>query len=404
MSFGSEKMVSENYMISSVKEELSSKNYKISSENDTMSFESDTITSAKEKVSTENDKIASENDKISSVKEEVSSEDDKISSEDMMSSEIGKISSAKDKRSSVKDKRSSVKDKISSEKDMSSENGKISSGKDKISSEKEKISSDDMVSSENGQISSEKDMSSENGKISDEKDKRLSVKGKRSTKRKISSVKEESSSETESESDDMTKCSCKRHCLEQFTKSEIEDHILSMQDLDKHEKEMFILESMEQSTPTRTRTGIRKRIRYRFMFDGKVVCRPIFCYLNGIGKKSLSSIQAHVNKNGFVPRVHGNRGRKPHNALQYNDIEYCVDFLIRYVESHGQPMTAEPKSQEKEIPILLPAGLTKVIVHREYEKACQESKRRVLGIGSFRSVWRSCIPHVKISNPKEEMS
>ncbi|XP_052256720.1 flagellar attachment zone protein 1-like isoform X4 [Dreissena polymorpha] len=399
MSFGSEKMVSENYMISSVKEELSSKNYKISSENDTMSFESDTITSAKEKVSTENDKIASENDKISSVKEEVSSENDKIasendtisyvkeevssendkiSSEDMMSSENGKISSAKNKRSSVKGKRSSVK-------------GKRSSAKDKRSSG-------------NGKISSGKDMASENGKISDEKGKRLSVKGKRSTKRKISSVKEESSSETESESDDMTKCSCKRHCLEQFTKSDIEDHILSMQDLDKHEKEMFILESIEQSTPTRTRTGIRKRIRYRFMFDGKVVCRPIFCYLNGIGKKSLSSIQAHVNKNGFVPRVHGNRGRKPHNALQYNDIEYCVDFLIRYVESHGQPMTAEPKSQEKEIPILLPAGLTKVIVHREYEKACQESKRRVLGIGSFRSVWRSCIPHVKISNPKEEMS
>ncbi|KAH3698089.1 hypothetical protein DPMN_085606 [Dreissena polymorpha] len=105
----------------------------------------------------------------------------------------------------------------------------MSSKNDNISSEKEEMST------ENDRISSEKDMmSSENGKISSAKDKRPSVKDKMLTKNKISYVKEEMSSDTESESDDMTKCSCKKHCLEQFTKPEIEDHILPMQDMDKY--------------------------------------------------------------------------------------------------------------------------------------------------------------------------
>ncbi|KAH3698275.1 hypothetical protein DPMN_085794 [Dreissena polymorpha] len=96
------------------------------------------------------------------------------------------------------------------------------------------------MSSENDKMSSKKDMmSSENGKISSAKDQRSSVKDKRLTKNKISSVKEDTSSGTESESVEMTKCSCKKHCMEQFTKSEIEDNILSMQDMGKHEKEIL---------------------------------------------------------------------------------------------------------------------------------------------------------------------
>ena len=73
-----------------------------------------------------------------------------------------------------------------------------------------------------------------------------------------------------------------------------------------------------------------------------------------------------MNVNGKVPRIHGNKGRKPHNSLKYNEIKHCVDFVLYYCNEHGLPQPAAPRGRDGEPPVYLAASLTKYSLHKEY--------------------------------------
>lgn len=124
------------------------------------------------------------------------------------------------------------------------------------------------------------------------------------------------------------KCTCKSHCLRAFNKHELNSHILSMRELEKDEREIFIMTSLHRFSNEKTHSGKRRRMRYKFTFSGQQVCKAMFCYVNGIGKKTLRSLMEHISINVAVSRVHVNTGRKPHNALKYQEVKFCVDFLV----------------------------------------------------------------------------
>ena len=199
------------------------------------------------------------------------------------------------------------------------------------------------------------------------------------------------------------RCSCKVDCVDQFDKETVSSHILGLKEMDKNEKEMYIMGSLQKVANEETRRGKRKRVRYLFRFEGKAVCRKLFCFIFDVGHKTLRGIQEHMNKNGIVPRVHGNAGKKPHHAIKYREVRHLVDFLIRYADLYGLPMPAAPRGRDEDPPIYLPSSLTKTELHKSYVAACQDTDTRALKITSYKDIWRHCVPHIRISSPKDDV-
>ena len=200
-------------------------------------------------------------------------------------------------------------------------------------------------------------------------------------------------------------CRCSVSCISQFEQSEIQEHIMNICEMTKEEKDMYLMGVLQPIGVSHTKTwrGERKRKRYGYTYGGKNVCRSTFQYIFNIGRRALTSLITHMNVNGKVPRIHGNKGRKPHNSLKYNEIKHCVDFVLHYSNEHGLPQPAAPRGRDGEPPVYLPASLTKYSLHKEYVAACQEINIRTLGLSSFKSMWLQCLPHIRISNPRDDV-
>lgn len=199
------------------------------------------------------------------------------------------------------------------------------------------------------------------------------------------------------------RCSCKTNCLEQFNRQLVDSHILSLREMEESEKEMFIMGTLQRIGGNETRKGKRQRTRFRFVFNGKTVCRNTFAFVTDVGRKALRNLQEHVRLNGIVPRVHGDCGKKPHHAIKYDEVFFCVEWLMWYSDINGLPMPAAPRGKDDDAPVLLPSSLTKKDLHKEYLQACLEAGTRQLSLTSFKNIWTNVVPHIKIINPRDDV-
>lgn len=198
-------------------------------------------------------------------------------------------------------------------------------------------------------------------------------------------------------------CGCHFKCYEKFQIKEIIDHIFTMRELNKDEKEMYIMGKLKSKS-----TGYdlidKKRRRYMYNYDDREICKHAFLLIHDIGEKRLKNIAYHLKKNGPIPRSHGNKGRKPNHALKFDDIKKVVNFVLRYGEENGLPLPAVPHANDfPETPILLPASTTKTDIHSIYKTACEESHGRAVELSTFKGIWLTCTPHIKIASPRSDV-
>ena len=71
--------------------------------------------------------------------------------------------------------------------------------------------------------------------------------------------------------------------------------------------------------------------------------KDAFLFLQDIGKKYLKNLLKHMKTNDIRPRTNGNSGKKPHNALFFEEIKFVVQFINRYSEENGLSMPAAPR-------------------------------------------------------------
>ena len=144
------------------------------------------------------------------------------------------------------------------------------------------------------------------------------------------------------------------------------------------------------------RSGERKRHRYEYKYDGHVVCRKAFSVLYATSESTLKRLIKHVNQNGNVPRIHGNKGRKPRHSLVFEDVERAVKFVIAYGNDFGIPQPAAPRGGDGNPPTFLNASETKKQVHFRYTAACDELDCRAMQYKAFIRIWSHCCPHIKV--------
>ena len=159
-------------------------------------------------------------------------------------------------------------------------------------------------------------------------------------------------------------CSCRMECMSKFSFHEIHDHICSMRELSKEERDMYIMGKIKsRSTGSVSSRHDAKRQRYEYSFDDREVCKDAFLFLHDIGEKYLKNLVKHMKTNGIRPRTHGNSGKKPNNALSFEEIKFVVQFIKRYSEDNGLPMPAAPRGRDTEPPTFLPCSTSKRDIH-----------------------------------------
>ena len=173
----------------------------------------------------------------------------------------------------------------------------------------------------------------------------------------------------------------------------------------KEEKEMYIMGTIDKVAldDKRCKDSERKRIRWGYAYEGKKVCRNAFLLIFDIGRRTLESILKHVSEQGVVPRVHGLTGKSSNNALPKEVIKDAVQFLVNYAVEEGLPQPAPTRGRDGVLPIYLPASYTKFLIHKEYVKACSVGGKRNAGLTTFKDVWNTCLPQIKIMNPRDDV-
>ena len=123
---------------------------------------------------------------------------------------------------------------------------------------------------------------------------------------------------------------------------------------------------------------------------------------NDITEKVLKNINKHVSATGAIQRVHGNTGKKPLHGLNYEDIHNAITLITNYaaeLECHNL------KHQEAAMEYLL------YFYHHQRLKKVFTSVTSIhakadvpaLKVSSFEDVWIKCVPHIKISKPRDDV-
>lgn len=182
-------------------------------------------------------------------------------------------------------------------------------------------------------------------------------------------------------------CDCSENCFEGLDCEEVFRHRLNIADLTKTEHEFYLM-GVTMSSIFKTKETLhnkdRKRQRLNYVYMGNRICLLAFLYLENVTPYLLKKIRSHVLKNGVVSTVHGNKHKKPHNALSLDCYKKAENFVRVFLNL--------PKNINSSKTIYI--DQTKSDVYKAYT-AYEKDAGKVMGSSSFRQFFKKQFPTVK---------
>lgn len=182
-------------------------------------------------------------------------------------------------------------------------------------------------------------------------------------------------------------CDCSENCFEELDCEEVFRHRLNIADLTKTEHEFYLM-GVTMSSIFKTKETLqnkdRKRQRLNYVYMGNRICLLAFLYLENVTPYLLKKIRSHVLKNGVVSTVHGNKHKKPHNALSLDCYKKAENFVRVFLNL--------PKNIKSNKTIYIDP--TKSDVYKAYT-AHEKDSGKVMGSSSFRQFFNKQFPTVK---------
>ncbi len=187
-------------------------------------------------------------------------------------------------------------------------------------------------------------------------------------------------------------CECQISCFHNLDPESVYKHRLNIAELTKAEHEMYLMGVTMASLANRNETSRHKeRIRQRasYVYQGRKVCLYAFCYLEHVTNYQLKRIRNHVLTHGVIPRIHGNKNRKPHNTFSLDLYKRVENFLRSYLDL---PASNKPTPTDK----------SKSTIYKAYKMfEMSENSEKIMGYSTFRHFMQKQFPHVKFV-PKTE--
>ncbi|MCP4111318.1 MAG: hypothetical protein GY749_38285 [Desulfobacteraceae bacterium] len=133
---------------------------------------------------------------------------------------------------------------------------------------------------------------------------------------------------------------CEKNCLSLLTPVEIAERQSSVKQMTKREQDICILSHLVSGRISENKGNVGEgRVRFVYRFDnGRTLCRKAFLFIYGIKSGNrLKRLQKLAASNILLPFVHGNTGNVPIHALQKDDVDKIIQFVMNYAEIHGLP-------------------------------------------------------------------
>ena len=203
-------------------------------------------------------------------------------------------------------------------------------------------------------------------------------------------------------------CDCaEEHCFKTLNADFVYRHRLNIAELSKHEHDMYLMGVTMAclANPDETaRHKERKRLRAKYVFQGKEVCLDAFLYLENCTHYQLKRIRKHVITHGVTPRVHGNHGKRPHNTFPLDIYKHASDFLNDYLEKLAhkpEGKKSNKASQSRRTSIHMPQDVTRKKIHEKYVDFINhfEPDAKVMSYSAFRYFLKEQFSHVRFPKP-----
>ena len=147
----------------------------------------------------------------------------------------------------------------------------------------------------------------------------------------------------------------------------------------------------------------RERIFQEYFLFGRQVCQKTFCFAHGIAVNTLKRIGSHLNTHGLLVRVHGNKGKSPHNAMTVSDINNVIAFLQSYANKNGLPLPGRMPNYRDSKVILLPSDKSKADLFELYNATALELGFRQIALSTFKKLWLEHCPTLLIIKPATDL-
>ena len=217
-------------------------------------------------------------------------------------------------------------------------------------------------------------------------------------------------------------CGCTKargtECCQQFSREYITSVRQSCAELTRAELDMAILGQIAAGTNTSPmlstgaqstgrahhREAERERRYTGFFHQGKPVCRTMFLFLHGIGKKRLENLAASFRDHGLSPRTHGNAKKLPHNALSFSSTQFFVKFVFNYAEQHALLLPGRVPGYSRSDIQLLPSSVSKRAIWRVYQSAAEaDGTVHPVAYTTFCHLWKELTPSVLVMKPRSDL-
>jgi len=146
----------------------------------------------------------------------------------------------------------------------------------------------------------------------------------------------------------------------------------------------------------------REKPRQTYYFAGIHVCRSLFAFAHGIGRKQVDTLAKSLDTTGLEPRVHGNKNKMPKHALTLSDIENIKTFLTNYGTQNGLPLPGRVANFSDRC-TLLPSDKNKLDIYQLYCNAAEQNGFRKVASSTFLKIWKEQCPYLVVMKPATDL-
>ena len=138
-------------------------------------------------------------------------------------------------------------------------------------------------------------------------------------------------------------------------------------------------------------------------FNGYVICRKTFLFLNNISRTRYNNLFRHYLKNNISERQI-KRAETNKNYYSFEMKENCVNFIENFANINGYPIPGNmPYISLSKTRISLPCFYTKTKVFEEYRKSSIDNNQNYVKKSSFFRFWNKYKKDIQVMTPKTDV-
>ncbi len=146
----------------------------------------------------------------------------------------------------------------------------------------------------------------------------------------------------------------------------------------------------------------RRAAYTEFQYQGVVVCKDLFQFVNGIGERRLKNLKARFLSEGVSAPRHGNTLTKSKaRKISLPEVKNAVTFIKNFAQNHGLVLPGRVPGYRHNVDLLLlPSAMSKKYVYQKYSNVYPGSS---ISIQRWYLSWNLFCKNIVIQRPRSDL-